>query len=322
MRGITTAPATTELVTGGSGGEYLRRSGVGHIDAKWTDDNDHSWSTRRKVARMLARRADSIDLVIVDELFYVPALCVEMELPCLFMACTFATSRYFRFIRGAIGQSQMRFAVPDWYSLHPTPPEIAPHVDFLGPLVAVETCTRLQARAALGLPADATITVLLHGSPHTSKGAIRLRMLQEAVDHWRTGSRSDSLLVVVGEKPANWSDATSAGEVKWILFTNHTRLLAKAADLVLACAGTVALESLRAGTPTIAYTSRADWLAHARMNYLAGLNVAVHRCVDDDVDRAFADDVAASNDLRDVNDLGLSWADPSKIAALAIGLVR
>lgn len=252
------ADAGCTIATGGTGAEFFRKNSRPFTDLKWRDRADHGRWTVRKVRNYLTAACTDTDLVVADELFYVPAICSGLGLPSVFMACA-VTSHNYHQIESAVASGDTLVLVPDWPEVHRlVSRDVRDRVRYVGPVVDSITCTRAEARQTVGLNADCELWVLALGAIHPSKFKVQRNMLQQCLTYWRELNSPDRRLVVLCAEDVvrhYFGMDTRLPRVEWWAFAPQAPLVYRGADVVFAYGGSSALESMYQRTPTVAFAS-------------------------------------------------------------------
>ncbi|MFI6031870.1 glycosyltransferase [Amycolatopsis magusensis] len=296
------------MFSGTSATAHLRRAGVATTDLGWTDATDHGAAAVRAVTEVLARRPRP-DVVIADELHYVPLICANLAIPVILLSCRLGTEAGGPEFDIACAQSGIPFIIPDWEDCHEIPDHLVGIAEFPGPLVREIRQTRGEARAELAVPPQDFLCVLAFGALHPNKKELQAELLRAALGLWQEhGEGLGQLAILCGKQEATQliGEVITPAGVRWIGYTPDAATFYRAADVVMCTAGTTSLELARNGVPCVVFPGSADDVARKRSAKLhdAGLAHVVTGPVPAE-SRVLLDDLRAAQALAPSADANL-----------------
>jgi hypothetical protein len=233
---------SVDLVSSGTGAEFLRSHAVPHVDLGYDDRHDlESAATKTVTAQVL--RGAGYDAIITDEVMQVPAVCAALGLTCVALSCFTGTDDgQAAWVDHAFAGASLRI-IPDWPAVHRT--GTVPYV-FTGPIVAPIEADRAGSRIKLRIPVDSFVGVCSTGGLRHSRVAVQCQVIGSAIEVIPSLAGIDRQLVILAArssvKELTGTAPTLVGNVKvsYVGGGGAEDLFYSAADVVFSAPGTSA----------------------------------------------------------------------------------
>lgn len=243
------------IVSSGLGTEYFRNVSMDSTELEIPDDSDLSAEVYQTLDTYLQSCADASilpDIIVANEVFYVPLLARKFGVPSILIT-------HWLFSSISNFDADYLLSMADWIILlddltgHSIPSFLTGKMTAVGPYAGELSVDRLESRRLLGLPESEMVAVIAPGSSRSDKVEDARMLIRRVSETFRILGSNDNHLIVMADPDVLAMESDIYSGLIWTGFTSTPDIYYQAADVVwtLGTFSTVA-KVLKGGIPTIA----------------------------------------------------------------------